>query len=722
MFKTAFLSAVSAVALLAPFGAKAANQPATRSESSIEEVTVTAERRSASVQKTAIAITALDADFLKRTKTESLEDVANFVPGLTFDRTSNFVQLSIRGIGLSQYNLGGEPGVAIYVDGVYLARPFALDAVLDDLARVEVLRGPQGTLYGRNATGGAINLISNAPTSDVEGSLGVTVGNYGALETQGVLSGPLNSDGSLRGRITFVTDEHDGYTENLYTGKDIQNLREGSGRGQLVDDVTSNFTVSLAADYTHEHDSGPIFKPGTISPYPLPGAVPGTVFPQGFAPFLGGQTSPNPWQVYLDGPQDYEFTGEGGSVKAVWDMGWATLTSLTAYRSTKFHLLGDLDGTDIFFLNEDLAERAQQTSEEIQLASKDGGPLSWIIGGFAYHENGYLDYLFDVALFGGTLHDLATQRTTSYAGFGEANYNITDALKATVGLRYSVDEKSLNESSDLLGTTGYNTVNANWGAFTPKFVLSYDLDPDKMLYVSATRGFKSGGFNIGALQNTAYNPEYVWSYEAGLKSRWFDGRLQANLDAFYYDYSNLQVTQYFVGKTIITNAASAQADGVEAEIIAIPIDNLTLNMSLGYMDATFTNFSEVDSLRPLLGTLNLDGNSLPRAPKLKTELGAQYDWPLANGDALSARYDYSYQSKLYFTEFNTPYAASGSYSLSDARVSYETGDGHWEFAVFGKNLFNKAVLTNVTVSAVNGGTIESYGNPRTYGVQIKYNF
>jgi iron complex outermembrane recepter protein len=406
----------------------------------------------------------------------------------------------------------------------------------------------------------------------------------------------------------------------------------------------------------------------------------------------------------------------------VWDMGWATLTSLTAYRSTRFRLLGDLDGTDIFFLNENLAESAQQTSQEVQLASKEGGPLTWIVGAFAYHENGYLDYLFDVALFGGTLHDLATQRTTSYAGFGEATYDITDALKATVGLRYSIDEKSLNESSTLLTVTGYNTVNASWGAFTPKFLLSYDLDPDKMLYISATRGFKSGGFDIGALQKFAYNPEYVWSYEAGLKSRWLDGRLQANLDAFYYDYTNLQVTQYAVGETIITNAASAKADGVEAEITAIPIDNLTLNMSLGYMDATFTNFNEVDTLRPLLGVLDLDGNTLPRAPKLKTELGAEYDWPLRNGDMLGARYDYSYQSKLYFTEFNTPYASSGSYSLSNARIAYTTGDGHWEIAAFGKNLFNKAVLTNVTVSAVNGGTIESYGDPRIYGVQVKYNF
>jgi iron complex outermembrane receptor protein len=720
MRKEHLLGAASLLSLV--LAASAAIADESKPASGIEEVTVTAERRESDLQKTPISITALDADTLDRANVQDLGDVAKLAPGLAFNQTSNFTQLSIRGIGLSQYNLGGEPGVAVYVDGVYLARPFALDSVLDDLARVEVLRGPQGTLYGRNATGGAINLISNAPTDTFQGNIGVTVGNYGRLQVEGVLSGPLNEDGSVRGRISVVTDEHGGYTENLYNGGHVQDERNQSARGQLAADLTSNLTVTFEADYTHEHDSGPIFKPGTISPYPLAGAAPGTVFPQGFAPFLGGQTSNDPWKVYLDGPQDYHFDASGGSAKAVWNLGGATLTSLAAYRDTRFHLLGDLDGTDIFFLNEDLRETAQAYSEETQLASNGSGPLQWLLGGFAYHENGYLDYIFHVALFGGDLVDVATQRTTSYAAYGEVNYNFTDALKFTAGLRYSDDQKSLNESSTLLGVTGYNSTGKSWGALTPKFVLSYDLDSNKMLYASVTRGFKSGGFNIGALQKTPYNPEYVWSYEAGLKSQWFDNRLQANIDAFHYDYSNLQVTQYYVGKTVITNAATAKANGVEAALTAIPVDNLTLDANIAYLDATFQNFEELDSLRPLLGVLNLQGNELPRAPHWQNNFGAEYDWLLGNGSTLAARYDYFYQSKLYFTEFNTDYAMSKSYSLSNLRLAYTSGDGHWEIAAFGKNIFNKAILTSVTVSGVNGGTLDQYAEPRTFGLQIKYNF
>jgi iron complex outermembrane receptor protein len=243
-----------------------------------------------------------------------------------------------------------------------------------------------------------------------------------------------------------------------------------------------------------------------------------------------------------------------------------------------------------------------------------------------------------------------------------------------------------------------------------------------MIYASVTRGFKSGGFNVGALQHTPYNPEFVWSYEAGLKSRWFDDRLQANVDVFHYDYSNLQVTQYAVGKTSITNAATAKANGVEGEFTAVPIDHLTLNATLAYLDATFDKFSELDTFRPLLGVLNLHGNSLPRAPKWQADLGAQYDFQLGDGNVLSARYDYSYWSKAYYTEFNTGYASTPDYTLSNVRLAFICGDGHWQAAFYGKNIFNKALLTNVTVSAVNGGTLVSYAEPRTFGVQLKYNF
>ncbi|HEY1710764.1 MAG TPA: TonB-dependent receptor [Rhizomicrobium sp.] len=717
MRRNLLLGVASLAGLLAPAAARA---------DGIEVVTVTAERREESVQKAPVAITALSADELERTNAQSLEDVSKLAPNLAFNRTSNFVQLTVRGIGLSQYNLGGEPGVAVYVDGVYLARPFALDSAFNDLARVEVLRGPQGTLYGRNATGGAINLISNAPSDTLEGHIGVTAGNYGRVQFDGVLSGPLDDSGDIRGRISVIADRHDGYTENLANGDHVQDFGEMSGRAQIAADLAPKVTLTLAADFTNENDSGPIFKPGTISPFPLPGAPAGTVLPMGFAPAFGGRVSPDPWKIYLNGPQDYRFQGSGASAKLVWEMDGATLTALTAYRNTRFHLLGDLDGTDASvpqgILNEDLRESADAISGEIQLASNRPGPFQWIFGGFAYREDGFLNYLFDIGLFGTDLHDLAAQRTTSYAIFGEGNYNFTDALKLTVGLRYSDDDKSLNESSEIFGGTGFNKTGKSWGALTPKFVLSYDVDDDKMLYVSATRGFKSGGFNIGALQHTPYNPEYVWSYEAGFKSQWDDGHLLANVDVFHYDYSNLQVTQYAVGKTNITNAASATANGVEGEFTAIPVEHLTLNATVAYLDASFDDFQETDSFRPLLGVLDLHGNSLPRAPHWQTDLGAQYDFQLGDGDVLSARYDFSYWGKEYFTEFNTGYASAPAYSLSNARLAYQTGDGRWQVALYGKNLFNKAVLTNVTVSAVNGGTLISYGDPRTFGVQVKYNF
>jgi len=713
MRKSVLLGAASAAAMLMPIGARAA----------VEVVVVTAERRAESVQDTPVAITALSSDFLEKTGSQSLEDVSRFTPNLSFNRTSNFVQLTVRGIGLSQYNLGGEPGVAVYIDGVYLARPFALDSVLNDLDRVEIVRGPQGTLYGRNATGGAINLISKAPSDTLEGNVGVTVGDYGRLELEGVVSGPLNDDATIKGRLSYVGDQHFGYTLNLFNGQHVQSFLENSLRGQIEADVTDDLTLTVGADFTHEHDSGPVFKPGLITPFPLPGAVPGTVFPFGFSAAFGGHVSADPWKVFLNGPQDYTFEASGQNAKLAWKLPGATVTALAAHRDTTFHLLGDLDGTDSpLILNEDLHESASAYSGEIQVASSDPGPLQWIFGAFAYHEAGHLDYLFHVGLFGTDLHDIADQKTTSYAVFGEASYLLMDVLKLTAGLRYSNDDKSLNESSELFGVTGFNTASKSWGALTPKFVLSYDVDKDKMLYVSATRGFKSGGFNVGALQKTPYNPEYIWSYEAGFKSLWDDGRVQLNLDALHYDYSNLQVTQYAVGHTTITNAATAKANGAEAEVTANPIYELTLNATVAWLDATFDKFSELDTFRPLLGVLDLHGNRLPRAPVWQTDLGAQYEYTLSDIGVLSARYDFSYWIKTYYNEFNTGYASTPGYTLSNVRIAFRSADGHWQAAGFVKNLFNRAVLTNVTVSAVNGGTIVSYGEPRTFGIQLKYNF
>lgn len=698
------LGAVPAFAQDAPKPAASAPSPAKATE--VERVVITAERRETALQKTPISVTAVTEKGLEERTVTDAQSLATVVPGLSYNKVSNFVQLSIRGISLEQINLGGEPGVALHLDGVYLARPFVGDAVFDDLARVEVLRGPQGTLYGRNATGGSVNLIPNQPSADFAGRIGFTVGDYGRFRAAGMLNGALNDSGSVQGRISLVTDRRDGYVENLLDGRDVDDQSVYSGRAAVGVDLSDTARFVLSFDYAREDDAGPIFDVGSIA---------------GTAPALGGRVTADKRTLFIDGPASNEITSWGVTGRLTWDIGAATLTSISAYRDSEFNLNSDLDGTDFFLINEDLNETGKQLSQELQLASNGDGALQWLLGLYAFSEEGTLAYKFPVPLFGTTITFDATQDTTALAAFGQLSYNFTDKLRGTVGLRYSHDEKE-GFNTRVLFVPGSVSVEDSWSALTPRFVLDYQISDDAMVYGSVSRGFKAGGINTASLQTNAYKPELIWSYEAGLKSRFANGRVQTNLAAFYYEYTDLQVNQFATGFTFIDNAASATATGFEAEFVALVTENLRLDGSLVLLDATFDEFSTTDAFRPGLGVLDLSGNELARAPSFTGNIGLQYDHPFADGSVLTLRGDYAHRSSFFFTPFNTDYAESPATDVYNARIAYQTAGGDWTFAVFGKNLSDEVLLQTITVSGINGGTIELYAPPRTWGVEVRRSF
>ncbi|HEY2482169.1 MAG TPA: TonB-dependent receptor, partial [Caulobacteraceae bacterium] len=669
----------------------------------VQEIVVTAEKRESTLEKTPVAISAFTTKAMEVRKIQDVQDLALATPGLSYNKNSNFVQLSIRGISLEQINLGGEPGVALYQDGVYLARPYVGDATFSDLARVEVLRGPQGTLYGRNATGGSVNLIANEPTPQFAARLGVTYGNYNRVRTEGLLDVPLSDQ--LDARVSFVADQHDGYTVNLVNGGRVDNGRTGSGRVAIAYHPTDDIRFVLTADYAHEHDTGPVFHVGDI---------PGT------APALGGRTTDDPRTIYIDGPANDQTTQWGVTGKLTWDLPGMVFTSISAYRDSRFRLQSDLDGTDFDLVNEDLQESAQQWSEELQLASRGAGPLTWILGAYAFHEDGTLNYVFPIPLLATTISFKAHQRTNALATYGQATYALTSKLSATVGLRYSYEDKS-GSTQEVVFVPGGVAIKGHWSALTPKFGLQYQATDDNMLYVSVARGFKGGGINTGSLQTAPYNPEYVWSEEVGSKNRFADGRLQLNVDAFIYQYTDLQVNQFAIGQTFITNAASADGKGIEGDFIAKPFGGLTLDGSLSLLDATFSNFMSEDSFRPQLGVLNLKGNRLPLSPKVTASLGAQYDFDLGAG-VLTIRGDYEHKGDVFFTPFNESYAHAPATDLFNARISFLTRRGGWEVAAFAKNITNEVTIEAETVSGINAGTLVLYGPPRTYGIEVKKTF
>ncbi|MBX3705300.1 MAG: TonB-dependent receptor [Pseudomonadales bacterium] len=671
----------------------------------IEEVIVTAERRESSLQKTPVAISVFNDEFLKASTVRSIQDVAPYSPGLNYTQVSNFAQLNMRGIGLEQINMGGEPGVAFHVDGVYVARPFVNDAVFLDLARVEVLRGPQGTLYGRNATGGSVNLISNTPTDTFESEFAGLVGNYDRVRISAMASGPLGRPG-VRGRIAVVSDERDGYLDNLLNGKSLEDARTRSVRGQLDFDLSESLTLAVAGDYMKQDDTGPMFRPGDI---------PGT------AAALGGRLSDDPWKIYVDGPSDQDVDASGLSARLNWDLEGFSVTAITAWRRSSFDLRSDLDGTDFFLVNEDLHEDASQFSQELQIASADDDRLQWLAGAYYFHENADLDYIFPIPPFATTIRFVSEQETTAYALFGQISYALTDRLTLTAGLRYSDDEKK-GSTEQTFFVVGNVDVDDDWQAWTPRFVIDYQVSDASLVYLSVARGFKAGGINTGSLQVAAYDPEYVWNYEVGVKSRFFEDRLQTNLAAFQYNYDDLQVTQFAVGQTFIENAADAEGRGIELEATALIGAHMSLSVALAYLDAEFTRYQALDTFRPELGVLDLENNDLPRAPKFTASVVAQYDQPFASGAQLSTRIEYQYQDDFYFTSFNTDYAQGGQYDLLNARIAFVLPGQRWEVAAFGKNLTDQEYELATTVSGINAGTLELYGAPRTYGVEARYRF
>ncbi|MEQ8861512.1 MAG: TonB-dependent receptor [Pseudomonadales bacterium] len=671
----------------------------------IEEVIVTAERRESSLQKTPVAISVFDEGFLKESSVRSIQDVAPYSPGLNYTQVSNFAQLNMRGIGLEQINLGGEPGVAFHIDGVYVARPFVNDAVFLDLARVEVLRGPQGTLYGRNATGGSVNLISNQPSDSFESEFSVLLGNYDRVRVTAAASGPLGRP-EVRGRLSVVSDERDGYLDNLVDGEKLEDAQSRSVRGELDFDLSDSLTLAIAGDYMEQDDKGPMFRPGDI---------PGT------AAALGGQLSNDPWKVYVDGPRDQEIDASGLSAKLAWDREEFTLTSLTAYRRSSFDLNSDLDGTDFFLVNEDLHEDATQYSQEFQIVSAGDDRLQWLLGAYFFHEDADLDYIFPIPLLGTTIRFVSEQETTAYALFGQASFEVTDRLTLTAGLRYS-DDKKEGSTEQTFFVVGNTEVDDSWQAWTPRFVADYQLTETSLIYLSIARGFKAGGINTGSLQQAAYDPEYIWNYEIGLKSRYFNDRLQTNVAAFYYNYDDLQVLQFAVGQTFIENAADAKGQGIEVEATALFGPHMSVIAGLAYLDTEFTEYQALDTFRPQLGVLDLDGNHLPRAPEFTASVVAQYDQPLRSGALLTARLEYQYQDDFYFTSFNTDYAEGGGADLVNARIAFTSPGQQWEIAAYGKNLTDEEYELATTVSGINAGTLELYGAPRTYGLEARFRF
>ncbi|HEX2594096.1 MAG TPA: TonB-dependent receptor [Rhizomicrobium sp.] len=678
----------------------------------IEVVYVTAEKRSEEIQKVPAAISALDDEALRRSHVDTMAGIENMVPNVQFGSGDAAALISIRGISTLVLGPGEDPGVAVHLDGVYLGRAQYQNAAFYDVSRVEVLRGPQGTVNGRNATGGAINIITQEPTFDFGGYADVSFGNYNLVKTTGAVGGPISD--STAWRVAWRTENHKGYTPNTNTDEFLDGANEQSVRAELLSKLDSRTELLLTVDGDFADTGGYAnIVLGTVTGLPLP------------AEALGGTIAAGR-RVSANDPAYYRREVYGASAKFTVDFDDVLLTSTTGYRQMRERSAVDLDGTSFDFMHAKYTRNQNQFSEELNIVSDTDSRLKWLAGLYYFHEHQNSDETYSFPSVGFDLSIGGPPTTNSYAAYAQATYALTDQIDLTAGARYTDDRKNSHEYSVIpqFAINGQADLKGNWSAVTPKFVINYKPSDDTMFYASASRGFRSGGFNIGGLQGTAFSPEFVWSYEGGMKHQSSDRRYTVNLAVFQSDYTDMQVFQIRSLLATVENAASATIKGVEGEFTALPTDDIRFDLNASYTDATFDQFSSVDQAHAALGLIDLSGNQVPRAPRVKVNVGLEKSWTLENNGAFSLRGEYHYTSRVYFSEFNDPLISQKPVGVWNALATYETADGRYRLSAFADNIGNETIYNNKLVGAqiLGFNIISSPAPPRTFGVElgIKY--
>ncbi|KRA63842.1 hypothetical protein ASD79_21330 [Caulobacter sp. Root655] len=744
MSTRAILAASAAVSVLIFAGlAQAQSTPsapagATGSSIEIEEVVVTAERREQTAQRTALAITALSADQLQRQGVRTATDLTTVTPGIQIGTVGGSVEISVRGIGSTNNTEVGDPAVAFNVDGVYMARPRSAAGLFFDLDRVEVLRGPQGTLYGRNATAGSLNVITKKPTDAREATAEVELGNFSLVRASGALNVPISDKVKARG--AFQISKRDGYTDNA-PANDYNDEDALAMRLHVLFEPTDNFTLLLSGDYFRNDRNGSASTP--LGQYSAGGD------PYASAISVKGHSL----------QKNYGFAAQ-----ADWKLPFGVLTYLGSVRKDIVHTLAGAQrnytfgttrpsnrceptiplGCNTTYFDSD----ERQQTHELRLGNAVGA-FKWVGGLYYFDEKNdvYANFYPAVAFVQPDTY------ADSKAAFAQGTYSFSDRLRGTVGLRYTRDHKGraggtyigLDPSGVCTrpgGITGpvagspsgcllyANLADFTWKSEDYKVGVEFDLTPTSLLYASTATGYKAGGYGDGLPPaNNKYDPERLTAYEMGVKNRFLDNRAQLNLSAFYYDYKDFQVSAIGVvagqASTVTVNAPKATLYGGEVEGLLLITENDRLDGSLSYLHARYDDFvlATGDSFSP--GRADYSGLTLAKSPEWTFNLGYQHSWRFSNDGQLSVRIQTHYESAKNLDYRNFAVTRQDSYTKTDLMVTYEAPGGAWSLMAYGRNLEDEAVLVQAAPDAQNANRLGGsgvYAPPRLYGVQLSAKF
>jgi len=748
------------------------------------EIIVTARRRDEDLQAVPLAVSVVGGALIDRSYTVNTQQLSLLVPSLTYSSANpRNTAFTIRGLGssvvaVSQANDGLEPGVGFYVDQVYHARPATAAFDFSDIERIEVLRGPQGTLFGKNTTAGAINIVTRAPTFTPEASEELSVGSYNFVQAKASASGPLVGD-TVAFRVSGLVTRRDGTIRNVATGARQNGTGNQAIRGQLLFRPTSDVSLRLTADFTNFESEccTQVYLRVGQSLRPAARQYPALAAGLGYAP---PSTNPYDRKTDIDAPLDVN-TNEGGvSGIADWDLGFGTLTSVSAWRFWNWDAANDRDYTGVpIQLIQHIPSRQDQFSQELRLASNGDHPLGYVAGLYFFNQkivgrpNSVYGSQAAYWLIGPTagtgantvrvpanlLDGYGTDGSTrlkqdSYAAFAELNYKIMPRLTLTGGLRYTYEVKDGDYATTVFGglqTTNTALLNAKLGVLRPQSYEAHDDESnlsgrtnlawqvtDRVLaYGSYARGFKSGGINLSGLPLDAQNqavlttavirPERNQTYEAGLKSQLFDRRLTVNLAGYLTDVRDFQATLVDSSQTValrgyLSNIPKVTVKGVEADVAAQLTRTLQLRANVAYADGRYSSYPASPCPLELQtsGTTacNLTGRPLAGLSKWSETIGLDYALPFGPG-ALILHADSNFRSSYYGDPTLSRYTLIDGFNQTNASLGFRATSG-LEVAVFVRNLFDANYIQNLTIQAGNSGLIlGTPSDPRTIGITLR---
>lgn len=682
----------------------------------LEDIVVTATRRAERLQDIPVAVTAVTDKAIAASGIVEVRQLTQVVPAFFGGRASGLFLPALRGVGSQSVSIADEPNVATYIDGIYQPDPFSTWIDLAEVERIEVLRGPQGTVFGRNATGGLINVITPDPAFDTHGHISA---RYGRLrndandyDVRGYVTGGLADN--VAADFSGVMRKTDGYVKDLVRGGELGDIRVVDLRTKLLVQPTETSEVILTLGYANQ-------KSSTNTNQPYQNNTAGRRFPGAIVPT-------GPWESAADLRPILNFERFNGALRTKFEFGAVNLETSTGYMHNVTKQFTDSDSSSIPLGSIQAPHlESEAFTQEVRLLSGEPGRFQWLLGGYFFDLNGNADIRV-VSSPTGVASASATTRfqprlfTRSYSGFGEGTYELVDQLFLTLGARYTWEQRKLNQNVN--GVNLFGTSSKSFDKVTYRGAVRYQFTPEANVYVSYGTGYKSGVFNYVGTSPNPVRPETIKALEAGVKAdpaQW----LRANLAVFHYDYSNLQLqSKDSVGPGyILQNAASAEIYGGELELTIVPTKDLTLRGAASYTHARYKDFPAAQTFVPnpaggnTVVPADASGNNMTRAPETTFTFG--FDWGTDVGSGRLGLSGNVYHSARVFFDFANRVSQS-PYTLASGEISYTTEDERWKFSLWGTNLTNEQVFREGRPGAL--GTDVTYEMPRRIGIGARLNF